>query len=96
MGLLVTISAIMEYLDKANQAQEKLEEANAKMNNAAAELLNLWQGEAADAFREEQETLKGFIESLLNVGINFMEVIRSVVEKYTEMEAANQNKFRNI
>ena len=93
MDFLVTISAIMNYLKKAREAQDKLDQATKTMNAAADEVLAQWSGEAADAFRQEQEQLKGFLNSLLNVGRNFSQVVEEVARKYEEMEDNIRSKI---
>lgn len=82
----VSISAIFDYLTKANEAQDKLEEANAQMDRAAAALLQQWEGEAAKAFQEQQQQLFGFLKDLMRVGSNFGLVVKQVAEKYAEAE----------
>lgn len=83
---VVTIEAILEYLNKARQAQDKLDEANAQMERAANALLAQWEGDAANAFAEEQAKLHGFLKDLIRVGSNFWQIVKAAADKYTSVE----------
>ena len=85
-SFLVTISAILQFLAKAREAQQQLDKANDEMSNAAAELCSLWQGDAAKAFAEEQQVLFGYCSQLSGVGAEYMSVLQKVAETYQNME----------
>lgn len=86
MEFLVTIEAILEYLEKAKQAQDKLEEANSRMERASEAVLQQWQGDAANAFAAEQQQVHGFVRDVIRVGANFIQIVKQAVEKYLEAE----------
>ena len=82
VDFLVTLAAIMEYLDKARDAQEKLDEAAEQMNRAATELCSKWQGDAAVAFAQEQEVLYTYCKQLHNVGDEYIRGFQTAADKY--------------
>lgn len=84
--MLVTLSAIVEYLQKAREAQEKLDEATEQMNRAAQNLCNQWQGAAAMAFAEEQQVLYNHCKGLGAVGSEYIATLTEAKRKYEEME----------
>lgn len=87
---LVTLGSIVEYLNKARQAQEKLNEAAEKMNKAAQELCNNWQGEAAMAFAQEQQVLYGYCRELHNVGDEYISLLDQQRANYEEADRKAQ------
>ncbi|MGN0996879.1 MAG: WXG100 family type VII secretion target [Candidatus Ventricola sp.] len=87
VSFLVTLAAIVEYIQKARQAQEKLNEAAEKMNKAAQELCNRWQGDAAQAFAQEQNVLYGYCRELYNVGDEYIAGFEKAHSRYSEADA---------
>lgn len=82
VDFLVTLAAIIEYLNKAREAQEKLNEAAEEMNNAAEDLCGKWQGEAALAFAQEQKVLYGYCKELHSVGDEYIAGFEKAHEGY--------------
>lgn len=80
--LMVTVRAVLEYLQKARAAQEKLKDANEKMNNAAQELCNVWKGEGAEAFAAEQKVLYGYCKQLTSIGDEYCSSVQKDAELY--------------
>ena len=87
VSFLVTLRAIVEYLQRARQAQEKLNEAAEKMNKAAQELCNQWQGESAAAFAQEQHVLYGYCRELYEVGSEYISGFEKAHERYSQADA---------
>lgn len=90
VSFLVTVRAIVEYVQKARRAQEKLNEAAEKMNKAAQELCGKWQGEAAEAFAQEQKVLYGYCRELHQVGEEYIQVVQKACTTYEEAEKRAQ------
>lgn len=93
-SFLVTLRAIAEYLMKAREAKQKLDEAAEQMNRAAEELCSKWQGDAAMAFAEEQKVLYGYCRELSGVGEEYMTVLDKVRQRYADAEEAVNNAIR--
>lgn len=87
VDFLVTLAAIMEYLGKARDAQEKLNEASEQMNKAATELCSKWKGDAAIAFAQEQEVLYGYCKQLYAAGDEY---IRGFEKAHTDYSDADE------
>ena len=87
-SFLVTISAILQYLAKAKQAKEQLDQATNEMKRAATDLCSKWQGDAATAFAAEQEVLCTWCNELSNVGAEYMSTLEKVSRAYEEAEQA--------
>lgn len=85
---IVTFAAIADYLVKARQAQEKLQEANDNMKRAAEALCATWQGDAAKAFADEQGVLYGYCNELNAIGAEYMSVLDAARKRYEEAEQA--------
>ena len=94
VSFLVTIRAIIEYLQKARQAQEKLNEAAEKMNKAAQDLCSKWQGDAAAAFAQEQGVLYQHCSQLSSVGSEYMSLLQQTAQKYEEAEQRATNAIK--
>lgn len=94
VSFLVTLEAIMRYLDEARQAQEKLNEATERMNRAAQELCNQWKGDAAEAFAQEQKVLYGHCKELHNVGEEYISVFQQAHDRYSQADADAANAIR--
>lgn len=91
VSFLVTLRAIIEYLNKARQAQEKLNEATEKMNKAAQDLCSKWQGDAAQAFAQEQQVLYGYCRELYSVGNEYIRAVERQRANYEEAESKAQS-----
>jgi len=91
VSFLVTLRAIVEYLNKARQAQEKLNEAAEKMNKAAQELCSKWEGDAAAAFAQEQQVLYGYCRELYSVGDEYIGKVEKARANYEEAENKAQS-----
>lgn len=91
VNFLVTIAAIMGYLNKARQAQEKLDEAAEKMNRAAQDVCERWEGDAAQAFAQEQKVLYDYCKQLHNVGNEYIDTVQRQVDKYSRAEEEAKN-----
>lgn len=85
---LVTLTSIVQYLAKAREAKQKLDEAKEEMKRAAEELCSNWQGDAAAAFAQEQGVLYSYCSQLGDVGSEYMDVLERVSKIYEEAEQA--------
>lgn len=91
---LVTLTSIIQYLAKAREAKQKLDEAKEEMNRAAQELCSNWQGDAAAAFAQEQGVLYNYCTELSGVGGEYMDVLERVSKIYEEAEQAVTNAIK--
>lgn len=89
---IVTISALIRYARDAKAAQDKLNEAKAEMKSAAEALCQVWQGDAATAFAEEQGVLDNWFSQLISIGGEYISAVTTAAQKYQdkEEELANQ------
>ena len=94
VDILVTLAAIVEYLQKARDAQEKLDEAAEKMNRAATELCGKWQGEAAMAFAQEQEVLYTYCKQLHSIGDEYIRGFETAHRNYDNADAEAEKAIR--
>ncbi len=94
MEFLVTIEAILEYIEKAKQAQDKLEEANNRMERASDAVLQQWKGDAANAFAAEQQQVHGFVKDIIRVGANFIQIVKQVSIEYGNTEETVRNAIQ--
>lgn len=85
---IVTAIKIAEYIAKARQAQQKVEEATKNMKNAAEALCGIWEGGAAEAFGQEQGVLNNWCTELLDVGNAAIDVVEKVRQVYEQAEEA--------
>lgn len=83
---IVTIRSILEFLAKAREAKEKLDEASKQMDTAAQALCNVWKGDAAQAFANEQKVLYNYCTSLSNVGEEYMAQLSAEARRRQEAE----------
>lgn len=93
MNLLVTIEAIVGYLNEAQKSQEYFNLAEKNCDAAAQELLAQWKGDAAEAFRAEQEQFKNWSIDMLKVVQEFFRIVNSIIQKYQEMEDTVRGKI---
>lgn len=91
---LVTLAAIAEYLVKARRAKEKLDEAKEEMKAAAEDLCSKWQGDAAQAFAQEQGVLYQYVTQLSGIGDEYMTELDRVRATYGDGEAEVLNAIR--
>lgn len=89
--LLVTINAIRGYLSKAREAQEQFDEASQMMKQAAEDLCSKWEGEAADAFAQEQGVFEGWCGQMSGLGLEYMDVLEKAIDVYEKTEQAVKN-----
>lgn len=92
---IVTAIKIAEYLVKARQAQQKVEEATKTMKSAADALLGIWEGSAAEAFGQEQGVLSNWCSELLDVGNQALEVVEKVRQVYEQAEQTATNAIKS-
>lgn len=85
--LIVTIQAIIGYLAKAREAKEQLNEANADMKNAAEQLCSIWQGDASNAFAAEQGVLNTWVNEMISIGAEYMDLLSRTAAAFEEMDA---------
>ena len=90
-SILVTISAILQYLAKAQQAQEKLSQSLDQMNKATENLCSVWVGDASDAFRAEQTGMCNWVTQLIGVGVSYITNVKTAAERYQEAEERLSN-----
>jgi len=88
---MTTPEAIAEYLNKARQAQEKLNEATEQMNRAAQNLCSIWEGQAAQAFSQEQQVLYSHCRELCEVGDSYIPDVEMQKDNYVEAENLAKN-----
>lgn len=86
-SILVTVRAVLEYLQKARAAQEKIKEANEQMNKAAQDLCNVWKGEGAEAFAAEQKVLYGYCKQLADIGDEYCNHVQKDAEIYEQADS---------
>lgn len=84
---LVTAAAIAQYLVKAHEAQESFDEAKQTTKAAAEALCNVWKGDAADAFAQEQAKLQSWCEQLIGIASEYSLTLEKAQQKYEEMES---------
>lgn len=89
---IVTISALLRYAKDAKAAQDKLDEAKAEMKSAAEALCQVWKGDAAVAFAEEQGVLDNWFTQLIQIGSEYISNVISAAQKYEEKEQELANR----
>lgn len=90
----VTIRAIIKASKDIKAAQERLNEAKTEMKNAAAELCEVWKGDAATAFAQEQGVLDNWVSKLFNVVSEIIAALTTAAEKYQANEENIMNHLR--
>lgn len=93
MNFLVTIEAIVGYLNEAQKAQEFFDLAEKNCDSAAQELLGMWKGDAAESFRAEQEQFKNWSLDMKKVVTEFFRIVGTIIQKYQEMEDTVRGKI---
>lgn len=91
----VTFSAISAYLAKANEAQNQLDEAKEQMRKAAEDLCSRWQGDAAQAFAQEQGVFNNWCQNMLKIGSEYISVLTKAMETYKNAENKVQNLIKS-
>lgn len=89
----VTISALIRYARDAKAAQDKLNEAKAEMKSAAEALCQVWQGDAATAFAQEQGVLDNWFTQLISIGTEYIAAVNAAAQKYKEKEEELASKL---
>lgn len=84
--IAVTVAAIAQYLVKAHEAQESFDEAKQTTKAAADALCDVWKGDAADAFAQEQAKLQSWCEQLIGIASEYSLTLEKAQQKYEEME----------
>lgn len=88
---IVTINAIRGYLAKARQAQEQFDDASKMMQQAAQDLCSKWEGEAAQAFAQEQGVFEGWCSQMSGLGLEYMDVLEKAIDVYQRTEETVRN-----
>lgn len=86
MALRVTIRAIRQASKDIKAAQERLSEAQSEMKSAATALCEVWKGDAATAFAQEQGVVDNWVTKLFNVVSEIIAALTTAAEKYEENE----------
>ena len=86
ISMLVTISAIRNYMSKARKAQQQFDEASADMQKAAEDLCSRWQGDAAAAFAQEQGVFNNWCGQMNRLGLDYISVLDKALSTYEKME----------
>ena len=90
----VTIRAIIKASKDIKAAQERLNEAKTEMKNAATELCEVWKGDAATAFAQEQGVLDNWVSKLFNVVSEIIAALTTAADKYQANEENIMNHLR--
>lgn len=93
MSMIVTIRAILKYCNDARQAQALLDEANNAMKQAAEELCSVSSGDWAVAFMEEQNKTESWVQKMISIGAEYIDVLQKVATKYEEGERSIQQRI---
>lgn len=88
MSWVVTIQAILQYCNDARQAQSLLDDANNEMKQAAEELYAVSSGDWAEAFMEEQNKTQNWVQKMISIGSEYIEILTKAASQYEKAETA--------
>lgn len=89
----ITIQALRKYASDSRAAQHLLDEANNEMRQAAQALYEASSGDWADAFKDEQSKLEGWLSKIINIGSEYIETCLAIADKYEEAENAIKSQI---
>lgn len=95
MSWIVTIQAILKYCNDARQAQSLLDDANQEMKQAAEELYAVSSGDWAEAFMEEQNKTQNWVQKMISIGSEYIEILQKAANKYAQAETDIKSQIGN-
>ena len=90
-GLIVQAAELAQAANEMNQAMETYRDAVETAKSAAADLASKWEGATKDAFVEHQNKAYEWHNSIIQIVLDMISVIRQVIDLYNEMEDAVKN-----
>lgn len=85
-NLIVTLEALSGFLHEAEEAQDLLDGATKKCDDAAKSLLANFKGDAANAFAAEEEQFNMWTIEMGGFAREAFEIVRKVIEFYRRAE----------
>lgn len=86
LQMLVQAAELIAAANEMNQAMEIYKDAVETAKSAAADLASKWEGASKDAFVAQQEDAYNWHNSIIQIVIQMIDVVRKAIEVYNNME----------